>query len=58
MSELFDEEDILDESFEEEESLTIDTSETSIMDARRRLEKKLEEMRLRDELDDFVDFDD
>lgn len=58
MTELFedDEIDVVDESFNAEEDVDIDTSEGIILDARRRLEKKLEEKRLREELDDFVDY--
>ncbi|WED43612.1 PA3496 family putative envelope integrity protein [Legionella cardiaca] len=59
MSDMFDDDD-LDEvdSFvnSEEELINTDTPETSILDARRRLENMLEEKRLRDELDDFVDY--
>lgn len=59
MSEMFDEEDDLvegDPFVSPDEDVDIDTSESSILDARRRLEKLLEEKRLRDELDDFVDY--
>jgi hypothetical protein len=58
MTELFedDEIDIIEDSFNAEETVDIDTSESTILDARRRLEKKLEEKRLREELDDFVDY--
>jgi len=58
MTDLFDEEDtdLIDEGFKPEEKLDIDTSESVVLDARRRLEKKLEEKRLRDELDDFIDY--
>lgn len=58
MTELFedDEIDVVEESFNAEEVVDIDTSESIILDARRRLEKKLEEKRLREELDDFVDY--
>lgn len=62
MTDLFeeDEEEIIEveEGFEEVE---VDTEFTEIpdnngLDARRRLENMLEEKRLRDELDDFVDY--
>jgi hypothetical protein len=59
MSELFDEDDtLIEESFEADDNeVTIDTSEANTLDARRRLEKMLEEKRLRDDLDDFSDFE-
>lgn len=60
MSGLFDEEDDLVEGelFEgSEEEVDIDISESAVLDARRRLEKVLEEKRLQDELDDdFADY--
>lgn len=60
MSGLFDEEDDLVEGelFEDsEEDVDIDVSESSLLDARRRLEKVLEEKRLKNELDDdFTDY--
>ncbi|WP_419420324.1 PA3496 family putative envelope integrity protein [Legionella sp. D16C41] len=59
MSDLFDEDDdLLEEVFSPEDSLPLDTdiAENTILDARRRLEQALEEKRLRDELDDFVDY--
>lgn len=57
MSELFEEdEELLDEAFNPDDNISIDTSESTILDARRRLEKMLEEKRLRDELNDFVDY--
>lgn len=61
MSDLFeeDEEEVIEvvEDFDEVEVDTeiIETPTTSL-DARRRLENMLEEKRLRDELDDFVDY--
>jgi len=59
MSELFEEDEVIEvgEDFEEEE-LATDLVETANLglDARRRLENMLDEMRLRDELDDFVDY--
>ena len=59
MSEMFDDEDDLVEGdlfVNSDEDVDIDTSESSTLDARRRLENMLEEKRLRDELDDFVDY--
>ena len=58
MTELFDEEenDAVADGFVAEEVVDIDVSECITLDARRRLEKKLEEKRLREELDDFVDY--
>lgn len=62
MSDLFenDEEEIIEvvDDFEEVEidPEFAETSAAAGMDARRRLEKMLEEKRLRDELEDFVDF--
>ncbi len=58
MTELFDEEenDAVADGFVAEEVVDIDVSEGITLDARRRLEKKLEEKRLREELDDFVDY--
>lgn len=59
MSDIFDEDDNLaDEAYASDEKISIDNTEAGIMDARRRLEKKLEEKRLRDELDDFGDLED
>jgi hypothetical protein len=62
MSELFeeDEEDVI-EVVDDFEEVEVDTEITEIpnggsLDARRRLENMLEEKRLRDELDDFVDY--
>lgn len=58
MSDMFD--DDLDEVDPfinpEEEPINTDAAETATLDARRRLENMLEEKRLRDELDDFVDY--
>ncbi|CDZ76904.1 hypothetical protein BN59_01183 [Legionella massiliensis] len=59
MSDLFDEEDDLVEGEfvnTEDEVVDIDVNESTTLDARRRLENMLEEKRLRDELDDFVDY--
>ncbi len=61
MSELFeeDEEEII-EVVDDFEEVEVDTEITETpsgnLDARRRLENMLEEKRLRDELDDFVDY--
>lgn len=58
MTELFEDDEIdeVDVSFNAEETVDMDMPENVILDARRRLEKKLEEKRLREELDDFVDY--
>ncbi|CEK11418.1 PA3496 family putative envelope integrity protein [Legionella hackeliae] len=59
MSDIFEDDDLEEvESFEnpEEELIDIDAPKTPTLDARRRLENMLEEKRLRDELDDFVDY--
>ncbi|MBA2652771.1 MAG: hypothetical protein H0U73_10960 [Tatlockia sp.] len=58
MTELFDEEELVEgEAFvNSEEEVVIDINEDTTLDARRRLENMLEEKRLRDELDDFVDY--
>ena len=62
MSELFeeDEEEVIEVVEDFEEIIEVDTEITetpnSNLDARRRLENMLEEKRLRDELDDFVDY--
>jgi hypothetical protein len=58
MSDLFNDEDLDADPFvnSEEELLDADPSEGSTLDARRRLENILEEKRLQDELDDFVDY--
>lgn len=59
MSDLFedDAEEIIEpvEQFEELEA-DAELAEGATIDARRRLEKMLEEKRLREELDDFVDY--
>ncbi|ASQ45250.1 PA3496 family putative envelope integrity protein [Legionella clemsonensis] len=59
MSDMFDDDD-LDEVDPfinpEEELINTDASGNPTLDARRRLENMLEEKRLRDELDDFVDY--
>ena len=65
MSELFDEEDkALDEEdesteveeVEEIEETVLDHCQRPISDARRRLEDLLDDKRLRDELEDFLDY--
>jgi hypothetical protein len=58
MTDLFEDDDsiISDDAFKPEEHVDIDASEILVLDARRRLEQKLEEKRLRDELDDFIDY--
>lgn len=62
MSELFDNEDDLVEEDpfltpeEVEEVVPVEVQECPTLDARRRLEKMLEEKRLREELNDFVDY--
>lgn len=59
MTDIFEEDDLIEnEAFlsSNDEIVDIDTSEAATLDARRRLEKMLEEKRLRDELDDFVDY--
>ena len=57
MSELFDDEDkgLIEEELQDTKEITLDEDD-SIFDARRRLEKMLEEKRLRDELEDFLDY--
>lgn len=60
MSELFDDEDdkepLLEEDEDEEEALVDEELDTPTLDARRRLEDLLEEKRLRNELEDFLDY--
>lgn len=58
MSDLFDDEvDLSDDVVStDDNTLSLDASEITILDARRRLEKMLEDRRLREELDDFVDY--
>lgn len=61
MSELFEEEDeevieVVDDFEEVEVDTEITETPSCSLDARRRLENMLEEKRLRDELDDFVDY--
>lgn len=60
MSNLFDEdeEDLVDEDeFIGADGISeLSVDKDSCLDARRRLENMLEEKRLRDELDDFIDY--
>lgn len=59
MTELFenDKDDLLDDDFiPDDKVVAINASESIPLDARRRLEKMLEEKRLQDELDDFIDY--
>ena len=62
MSELFEEseDEVIEavEGFDEEVDVEaqLDESVNAGLDARRRLENMLDEKRLRDELDDFVDY--
>lgn len=54
MTDLFEDEEILEG--DEFEDVELDAEVDPGLDARRRLEKMLEERRLQDELDDFVDY--
>ncbi|WP_131781037.1 PA3496 family putative envelope integrity protein [Legionella gresilensis] len=60
MSDLFDDDDdLLEDVFSPDDTVPVDSaelSESTVLDARRRLEQALEEKRLRDELNDFVDY--
>ena len=61
MSELFDDENKLIDTEvqdveEDAEDIVLDNRQRPTCDARRRLENLLEEKRLRDELEDFLDF--
>ncbi len=60
MSELFDDEDektiITEDEVIEEKDLIVDNRQRPASDARRRLENLLDEKRLRDELEDFLDY--
>lgn len=61
MGELFNEENekeviVEEEEISDPEDILEDSAEPDFSDARRRLEKLLDEKRLRDELDDFVDY--
>jgi hypothetical protein len=56
MGELFDDDDkalVIEDDLMTSEVLMLDTDANSISNARRRLERIIEEKRLRDELDDF-----
>ena len=58
MGELFEEDDkalVLDDTLDEREEIVIETRPGSVSDARRRLENLMEEKRLRDELEDYLD---
>lgn len=59
MTELFDDEDdkvlVVEEELEDAEDIPDEDIDPPLSDARRRLEKMLEEKRLRDELEDFLD---
>lgn len=59
MSELFEEEDdkiILEDDVEETDEIIPSSRQRPGSNARKRLESLLEEKRLRDELDDFLDY--
>ena len=61
MSELFEEDDdekvsTEEDGIEQAEDPSLDSLPLRTSDARRRLERMLEEKRLRDELEDFLDF--
>ena len=60
MSELFEDDDekvsTEEEGIEQAEDASLDSLPLRTSDARRRLERMLEEKRLRDELEDFLDF--
>ncbi|KTD45426.1 hypothetical protein Lqui_2897 [Legionella quinlivanii] len=59
MTDLFDEDELLDEDGfvnPDDEDVDMDAGESAVLDARRRLENMLEEKRLREELDDFMDY--
>lgn len=60
MSELFDDTDddkvlIVDDDLIEAENLLVDVRQKGSSDARRRLEDLMEEKRLREELEDYLD---
>lgn len=60
MSELFDDDGeekmlIIEDELEETEDIVDEDIDPPLSDARRRLEKLLEEKRLRDELEDYFD---
>ncbi|WP_133129381.1 PA3496 family putative envelope integrity protein [Legionella yabuuchiae] len=60
MSNLYDEDEekelLAEDEFVEADELILDSRIGSTSDARRRLENLLEEKRLREELDDFLDY--
>jgi len=61
MSELFDDEEedkelSTEDAFVDVEEVILDNRQRPTSDARKRLENLLEEKRLRDELDDFLDY--
>ena len=61
MSELFDDEDKIlvvetDVEVDDVEEIIRDNRQRPISDSRRRLENMLDEKRLRDELEDFLDY--
>ncbi|WP_133128932.1 PA3496 family putative envelope integrity protein [Legionella nagasakiensis] len=59
MTELYDEEEkelIAEDEFVEADEIILDDSNRPPSDARKRLENLLEEKRLRDELEDFLDY--
>ncbi|AHE67915.1 PA3496 family putative envelope integrity protein [Legionella oakridgensis] len=60
MSELYDDEEekelIAEDEFIETEEIILDDPNRPPSDARKRLENLLEEKRLRDELEDFLDY--
>ena len=59
MSELFDDDEqdlISEDEFAEPEEAIANTRDLGASDARRRLESLLEEKRLRDELEDYLDY--
>lgn len=60
MSELFDDAEhkalVAEDNFEEVDDVITDNRQRPTFDARRRLENLLDEKRLRNELDDFLDY--
>lgn len=59
MSNLYDEEDkelMSEDEFVEADEVILDSRSDTSTDARRRLEKLLDEKRLQEELDDFLDY--
>lgn len=61
MSELFDNDEekdlIAEDEFVDEQDILGEQSSYSTYDARRRLESLLEEKRLKDEIEDFLDYE-